>query len=114
MLIELTVADHEANGFIGLAKWIAASESEARHAIDAIDALVDDDMEPDNKTCDFSFVLDLRDPRKPWDMIDTGKRALPLQIAMRLAPEQTSAWLATRPDPDSCPNYGQRLPGLPQ
>lgn len=114
MHIELTVADHVKNGFISLAAWPAGSEQEARDAIASVDALVDDDAEPDSDTCDFAFILDLHETADGMNCIDNGRRILPLQIAMRLAPEQVSAWLSARPEPEDL--VGCRPPvlaGLP-
>ncbi len=97
--LTLTAADHRQNGFVALARWKGLSETEARAHIAAVDAMVSDDSEPDIKNCDFSFILDLHDPR--YDQIDTGKRCLPSQIAMTLAPDRVQQWLADRPEPDS-------------
>ena len=38
------------------------------------------------------------------DMVDTGKRMLPLQVAMLLAPAAVAHWLAERPEPDTVIN----------
>ena len=97
--LTLTAADHRQNGFVALARWTGLSEAEARARIAAIDAMVSDDSEPDIASADFTFILDLHDPR--LDLIDNGKRCLPSQIAMMLAPDQVQQWLADRPDPDS-------------
>jgi hypothetical protein len=95
----LTVADHDQNGFVALAKWPNLSEAEARAFIDAQDALVNDESEPDIKTAAFTFILDLMDDENR-DLVDTGKRQLPMQIAMSLAPDQVRRWLDERPVPD--------------
>jgi len=96
--VVLTAADHDQNGFVSLAKWIGMSESTARNFIAGIDAEVSDESEPDIKTVAYTFILDLWDGR---DCIDNGKRVLPTQIAMSLAPDQVRDWLLERPDPDS-------------
>ncbi len=106
--IELTVADHEKNGFVTLAKWPRMPEAEARAILDAIDATIDDASEPDIKTAPFTFILDLC---SGYDLVDNGKRLLPTQVAMSLAQEQVSVWLDERPDPDSWANMG--APTLP-
>lgn len=97
--VRLTVADHDRNGFVSLAEWGPLPEQDARRFIAAIDAMVSDDAEPDIKTAPFTFILDLVAPNE--DLIDTGKRHLPTQTAMSLAPEQVQHWLSARPDPDS-------------
>lgn len=99
MHVVLTVADHEKNGFVALARWPEMSESEARAFIEAHDAMVDDESEPDIKTAAFTFILDLMEAN--GDCHDTGKRLLPTQVAMLIAPEQVSKWINERPDPDS-------------
>lgn len=100
MHVVLTAADHEQNGFVALARWPAMTEGDARSFIAKQDALVDDDSEPDIKTAPFTFILDLVSSEN-GDLIDTGKRCLPTQVAMNLAREQVSRWLDERPDPDS-------------
>lgn len=93
----LTVADHDKNGFVHLARWPRLSEADARNFIDAIDSEVTDDSEPDIKTASQTFILDLWDERY---LIDNGKRLLPIQVAMSLAPDQVRDWLNERPEPD--------------
>lgn len=100
MKVILTVADHDQNGFVALAQWPGLSERRARQFIDFIDDAVSDDAEPDIKSAPFTFILDLMDERN-GDLIDTGKRQLPTQIAMSLAPDEVRRWLEERPDPDS-------------
>jgi hypothetical protein len=97
--VVLTVADHERNGFIALARWPTMSEVDARAFIQAADDAVTEESEPDIKTASFTFVLDLMELN--GDCIDTGKKCLPTQIAMKLAPDQVRQWLDERPDPDS-------------
>lgn len=96
--VVLTVADHEQNGFVALARWPTLTKTEARGFIEAIDRSITDDAEPDHKTDAFTFILDLCEG---YDTIDNGKRNLPLQTAMSLAPEQVQDWLIERPIPDS-------------
>jgi len=98
MEIVLTVADHEQNGFIDLARWIKLAEPEARRLIASVDARVLAECEPDLATDPFTFTLDLRDGL--YNLIGGGERQLPMQEAMRLAPEQVSRWLTERPIPD--------------
>lgn len=107
MNIILTACDREKDGFVAVAKWIDFTQAAARLVIEAIDSLVDDEAEPRNSSDAFAFILDLMDD-KSGDMIDTGKRLLPTQLAMSLAPDQVSAWLKERPDPDSVIN--RRVP----
>lgn len=102
-MIVLTAADHEQNGFVSLAKWSNLTEAQARSFIDAIDASISDDAEPDIKTAPFTFILDLMDDSN-WDCIDTGKRMLPMQVAMSLAPDEVRRWLDERPEPDCAAN----------
>lgn len=96
----LTVADHDKNGFVHLAKWPRLTEAEARAFIGTIDASVCDDAEPDIKTASFTFILDLKDDSN-GDLIDTGQRLLPTQTAMALAPDEVRRWIEERPEPDS-------------
>ncbi|MGN6537589.1 MAG: hypothetical protein ACTHKQ_17905 [Mesorhizobium sp.] len=102
MHVVLTVADHEQNGFVALAQWSNLSEKQARAFIDKQDAAVSDESEPDINTAAFTFILDLME--SDGDCIDTGKRQLPTQIAMSLAPAQVSRWLDERPFPDAVIN----------
>lgn len=95
----LTAADHEKNGFVALTQWTELTETQAREFIAATDALVSDESEPDIKFAPFTFILDLMEG--PYDCIDTGKRCLPTQVAMSLAPDEVRRWLEERPDPDS-------------
>lgn len=96
--VVLTVADHEQNGFVPLACWPDLTEHQARDFIEAIDGRISAEAEPDNETAAFTFILDLTEG---LDTIDNGKRLLPTQVAMSLAPEQVQLWLNERPDPDS-------------
>jgi hypothetical protein len=96
----LTVADHEQNGFVSLARWNFPNERAARAFITAEDAAIPEGAEPDQHDPDvsFGFLLDLANGR--YETVDNG-RSLPLQSVMRLAPEQVRDWLTDRPDPDS-------------
>ncbi|MBZ9759431.1 hypothetical protein LB553_00830 [Mesorhizobium sp. CA8] len=106
--VVLTVADFEQNGFVALAQWSGLSEEAARSFIAEQDAAVSDDAEPDSDTAPFAFILDLMTPN--GDCVDNGKRMLPTQVAMSLAPEQVRLWLEERPDPDSA--MYRRVPEL--
>jgi hypothetical protein len=106
----LTAADHEKNGFVALAQWPNLSEARAREFIAVADEHVSDESEPDIKMAAFTFVLDLMEG--PYDCIDNGKRCLPTQVAMSLAPEQVRRWLEERPDPDSV--IDRAVPALSQ
>ncbi len=108
MNIILTVADHEQNGFVALATWNGLPEPEARALISAIDASISDEAEPDIKTAAFTFILDLINGDD--DILDTGSRCLPTQIAMAIAPAEVQRWLNERPAPDSV--FHQRPPIL--
>ena len=109
MWIELCVGDHVQNGFCYLARWDRADEATCRAALDAIDELIDPEAEPDEKTEDYTFILDLWED--DLNMIDNNKRNLPLQIAMRIAPDQVSHWLDERPEPESV--ISLPIPALP-
>jgi hypothetical protein len=98
MKLVLTAADHDANGFVALARWPESPESEARRVLAGIDASITDEMEPDDKTVPFSFILDMMDG--DHTCVDTTTRSLPLQVAMRLAYDPVLAWLEERPQPD--------------
>lgn len=102
MHVVLTVADHDQNGFVALARWPTMPETEARAFIAAQDARVDDENEPDIKTASFTFILDLMEAN--GDCLDTGTRCLPTQVAMSLAPDPVRRWLDERPDPNSVMN----------
>jgi len=101
--VELTVGDHEQNGFVHLARWKFENERAARAFIEAENAAIQPGSEPDLKTDAFTFILDLHDVDLANDyasMVDNS-RELPTQQAMRLAPEQVQRWLEERPEPDS-------------
>jgi len=112
MKIVLTAADHERNGFVALAQWKGLDEHGARAFIAGEDAGVTDESEPDLATVPFTFILDLMNEEN-GDLVDTGKRILPTQAAMRLAPEQVRRWLEERPDPDSVMNRPVPVLALP-
>lgn len=99
-MVVLTVADHEQNGFVALARWNFPDEATARRFIEAENAAIPEGAEPDHRDPDtaFNFLLDLHDG--VWDCVDNS-RNLPLQSVMRLAPDQVRRWLDERPDPDS-------------
>lgn len=105
----LTVADHEKNGFVSLARWPDMSEAEARSFIARQDDGITDESEPDIKTAPFTFILDLMDA--DGDMIGNSERCLPTQNAMALAPDQVRRWLEERPVPDCVIN--QAVPLVP-
>ncbi len=109
MEIILTVADHEKNGFIPLGRWTGIEHDQAMSIIAAIDTQIDTEAEPDIETADFTFILDLNDGSS---LVDTGKRNLPLQIAMKLAPEEVSQWLVEKPEPDDVYLSGRMPPEL--
>lgn len=97
--VELTVGDHEQNGFVHLARWQFPDEASARAFIDAENAAIPDGAEPDHKTDAFTFILDLHEGERCENMVDNS-RNLPTQSAMRLAPDQVRWWLDKRPEPD--------------
>jgi hypothetical protein len=107
--VELTVGDHEQNGFVHLARWQFSDELTARAFIAAENAAIPDGAEPDHKTDAFTFILDLHEGVRCENMVDNS-RNLPMQSAMRLAPEQVQAWLDERPEPDSVVRLGALLP----
>ena len=96
--IFLTVADHDANGFVHLGQWAGFTETEARTVLANIDAMIDDDAQPDEHDAPYWFIADLR---LGDDLVDNNKKRMPTQTAMSLAPDRVSDWLATRPDPDT-------------
>ena len=96
--VTLIVGDHEQKGFVTLAMFNLTTEAAARAFISAVDDGISDETEPDIKTAPFTFGLDLNQGN---DILDTGKRCLPLQTAMRFAPDAVQAWLNERPDPNS-------------
>lgn len=97
--VVLTVADYEKNGFIALSQSAPLNETDARAFIEAQDASVSDESEPDILTAPFTFILDLME--RDGTMADTGNRSLPTQQAMSLAPNEVRQWLDERPDPDA-------------
>lgn len=114
--VELTVGDHEQNGFVHLARWQFQDEPTARSFIAAENAAIPDGAEPDHKTDAFTFILDLHEGARCDNMVDNS-RNLPMQSAMRLAPDQVRHWLDERPEPDSSspgdasPRSGIRVAG---
>ena len=106
--VELTVGDHEQNGFVHLARWQFPDEAAARAFIDAENAAIPDGAEPDHLTDAFTFILDLHEGVRCENMVDNS-RNLPMQSAMRLAPEQVQTWLIERPDPDRATRLGALL-----
>ena len=98
--VELTVGDHEQNGSVHLARWQFPSEEAARAFIASENAAIPDGAEPDHKTEPFTFILDLHEGVRCHNMVDNS-RNLPMQSAMRLAPDQVRWWLDERPEPDS-------------
>jgi hypothetical protein len=108
MYVVLTVGDHEKNGFVALAAWRFPSETAARAFMQEHDDAVEDGAEPDIKTAPFTFVLDLM--AGIHDMLDNGNRNLPIQVAMKLAPDQVRRWLDERPEPDDV--AGRPVPWL--
>lgn len=96
--IILTAFDGPANGCIALARWNAGSEAEARQSLAAVDELIPEGAEGDMGEDEIAFLLDLHDA--VGDGIDNNAKPLPMQIAMRIAPEQVRDWMAERPDPD--------------
>lgn len=109
--VVLTVADHEQNGFVSLARWPDTIEAEARAFIARQDESITDESEPDIKTAPFTFILDLMEAN--GDMIDSGKRCLPTQNAMALAPDQVRRWLDERPVPDCVINRAVPILSFP-
>jgi len=99
--IILTVADHEKNGFVNIARMLYPNEACARKIIEAVDAKIDDDSEPDQDDASFWFILDLHLGDRDDQCTDTSRRRLPTQIARQIAPALVDAWLQERPDPDS-------------
>jgi hypothetical protein len=95
--IVLTAVDHEKNGFVSLAKTEFVTQEEARRFIAAVDELVDPEAEPGDDAS-FAFIADL--VSADGDLVDTGQRVLPLQLAMAIAPDAVSAWLEERPEPN--------------
>jgi hypothetical protein len=96
--IVLTVVDQERNGFVSLAKSTGVTEKDARKFIFCVDCLVVPESEPDNDAS-FAFIIDL--VSNNGDLVDTGHRLLPLQLAMSLAPDAVGDWLEERPDPNA-------------
>ena len=106
--VELTVGDHEQNGFVHLARWQFLSAAAARAFIAAENEAIPQGAEPDHKTDAFTFILDLHEGVACENMVDNS-RNLPLQSVMRLAPDQVQRWLNERPDPDSVSRLGPLL-----
>ncbi|WP_310620150.1 hypothetical protein [Flexibacterium corallicola] len=85
MYLELGVGDHEANGFVYLARWKIQSLEAGHKILSQIDEDIPAEAAGDSKTDPFTFFLDLRE--NEWELVDTGKKMIPLQMAQRLAPE---------------------------
>lgn len=108
--IILTVADHEQDGFLALAHWPVTSMADGLAAIRAVDASISDEEAGDSKVDAFNFLLDLHSDAHNCD--DTSEKCLPLQLAMRIAPDAVQNWLNTRPNPNKMPyadSWGVRL-----
>lgn len=100
--VELTVGDHIQNGFCHIARWLFPDEAQARAFIQNENDLIDDGAEPDHMVEDYTFILDLHEgdiTLTGGELVDTS-RNLPLQSAMRLAPDLVREWLENRPDPN--------------
>lgn len=112
--LRLTVADHEQEGFVHLARWARTDRASAMKTIDRVMDLIDADAEPDRVEAPFWFILDLVEA-DGFSQEYEGPKMLPTQIASRLAPEQVARWLRDRPDPDSysLTNREPLLPGQP-
>ena len=107
--VELTVGDHEQNGFVHLARWQFSDEAGARAFIVAENDAIQEGAEPDHMTEPFTFILDLHEGVRCENMVDNS-RNLPMQSAMRLAPDQVRQWLDERPVPDTAIRLGVLLP----
>ena len=94
----LTVADHDANGFVHLGQWPFHSEALARDFMASVDRSIDPEAEPDQETANYWFILDLWNGN---DRIAENERRIPLQTAMRLATDNVRNWVLERPDPDT-------------
>ncbi|GAA5073670.1 hypothetical protein N0B44_15780 [Roseibacterium beibuensis] len=104
--IELTAGDHEQNGFVGLAIWMAETMDEAMAAIARVNALCPEDAQPDPKADPFTLILDVHTGESGLCADHVADSVpLPLQVAMRIAGDQVAGWLATRPDPDTIHGY---------
>jgi hypothetical protein len=108
--LELTACDHEQNGYVGLALWMADTLDDAMAAVARVNAMCPEEAQPDPKTEPFSFILDVHTGENGlcFDHIDDSV-SLPMQIAMRLAPDQVRAWLQTRPQPGADDRYPPTL-----
>lgn len=109
--IVLTVLDFEKNGCVTLAETLRLRPDAARKFIDSVDWLVADEAEPTHDAS-FAFILDLQASNR--DLVDSGKRRLPLQIAAMLAHDAVFGWLTDRPDPDEAMHRRPRLLNLTQ
>lgn len=98
--VVLTVADHDWNGFIGLARMSFGDEEEARTFLRKVDALIDGSSEPDQEDAAYWFILDRHPGGRTDDLEETSERRIPTQVAQRIARKQVDAWLSGRPDPN--------------
>lgn len=101
--IVLTVADHEKNGFIYLARWTLESRAAAMEAARQVSEAISAEEEPDSRESAYNFVLDVEGPSGDWEQPE-NTRYLPMQLAMRLALDPVRRWLAERPEPDDVLN----------
>jgi hypothetical protein len=104
--LELTACDNEQNGFVGLGIWMAETMDDAMAAVARVNALSPEGAQPDPKTEPFTFLLDVHTGESGlcFDCVDNSV-SLPLQVAMLIAREQVTSWMASRPEPDTVRNY---------
>ena len=77
--------------------------------------MIPEEAEPDPEVEPYTLILDVHDCdiRKDGANLIDNSKSLPLQVAMRLAPNIVETWLRDRPDPDEMPQlntWGRLLP----
>lgn len=97
--IALTFGDHKQNGVHQIAKWFVPSKSIGMDLAQRFNAEIPADAVPDVSIAEFTFILDVFDSNGDFEQ-PANTVCLPMQDAMRHAPEQVKWWLENRPDPN--------------
>ena len=106
--ISLTAVDFDQNGFVELARIHMDNLTDAEDTIRAVERATPNEASPSPEDDSFGFILD--GFISVDDVLVETEKVLPLQTAMRIAPDQVTNWLHQRPDPDSA--RGEPIPTI--